>query len=221
MCPDICDILNVTLVAINETYVECKDEPNCECQQRIKAMSMKHLGPYTASKITFYAQNNVQLCQFHSVKYNQIIICEGIFSKKAQFKIQYDKTNCNGYVDTSCAYDILGTLSKQCEYLQIMEYTDYLDGVCYDDEIPRLIPKPHQTIQNYWKPKALVSDSSSDSKDSRRRLPWDSSSSSSASSSSSDTKRTNRCWESSLSSSESSSSDTDYDTTFPTKMCLT
>eukprot|EP01084_Bolivina_argentea_P203297 347242_1 len=182
-CSGICDLYNVTLTAINQTIINCKKAPNCECKKGIKTLKMKYLGKSIASEIIFYYWNkaNTEICKYSNIKTNDIITCNAQnikysqFFSETHFIIKFNNNiECNGYIDTSCTYNIIGTLSKQCQYLQVIEYTDYFDDICYDNIIPKLIPYSHSDTQqkryNYWKTKTMHSDSSGRHS---RRLLWD------------------------------------------------
>ena len=76
-----------------------------------------------------------------------MITCKSIttnrykFSSNTRLKIEFNVGNdeCFGRFDTSCSSDPFGELSKNCEYLQIIEYIDKYNNFCYGD-VPKRIP---------------------------------------------------------------------------------
>lgn len=148
---------------------------------------MKYIGNAIASKIIFHDKSYNKFCEMEDITTNQLVSCgafvgsasneyealHSMFPEILYFQISFDddESDCNGYIDTSCDLDILGTISMQCEYLQVMEYVDIENGRCYQETLPM---SPMAYVANdkdpgtYWLARSEQSDSS-DSVGHRRR----------------------------------------------------
>jgi len=160
---------------------------------------MRYIGVSTAAQISIYYNTFTPMCTFDDVEYGQEITCSitsasdmvDRFQSITYFSIEYadgiydnmlSDRQCIGFIDTSCEYDIAGTRSLECQYLQIVQYIHSHDQVCSKDDddvadIAELLPQM-LSAQRKWEYIAEHSESSESyssddhffGSDSRRRL---------------------------------------------------